>query len=182
MKQRNQGFSLIELVVVIAVMTVLTLGIGLSLSSLTNQKVHTTAESIKSRLQYTQNQAMSKTVAYGQIMLDEEDNYVFFVSSGTKSAKKESRKKLGTSKEMTLYFKTNKDVAEGKGVQIDRTHPCTLTFQKSSGALQPMVKLEEEGEISYESGVYCEEILIVSGERREKIKLYPKTGKMEIEE
>lgn len=182
MKQRNQGFSLIELVVVIAVMTVLTLGVLLSLSALTNQKVRTMAKTIKSQLQYTQNQAMSKSVAYGQILLDDEDNYVFVLFSGTGSAKKESRKKLGTSKEVNLYFKTNQDESGDRGTMIDKTHPCTLTFQKGSGALEPMVKMESHGGISYESGVYCEEILIAANERQVKIKLYSKTGKMQIEE
>lgn len=183
MRDKNRGFSLIELIVVIAVMTVLTLGITMALSTVGNRKVRSAAEIVKSQLLYTQSQAMSKTLAYGQIVENKDGMYVFVQTGGTGDKQRVSEKKLYSSKEIEIYYKTNKDGAQSQGTKIDSKHPCTVTFRKSSGSLEPMVVFDENHKMSYQTGVYLDKIIVTSSNGKEvELKLFSKTGKIQIEE
>lgn len=182
-KTQNLGFSLIELVVIIAIMTTLTVGITLSLQSVLNRKVISTAEVIQSQLQYTQAQAMSKPIAYGEICLNADGTYQICLTYGTQGDLKTETRNLCSGREVDIYYKTNKDAAGSQGTKIDEAHPCVLSFAKSSGALQPMIALSDEGEISYHTGVYCSEICVKSeAGKQASLRLYDKTGKVIMEE
>lgn len=70
MKSKNRGFTLIELIVVIAVMTIL-LGIAIpSLNSILGFRVNRAANSIASALDKTRTEAMNRLV--GEMKLEKE--------------------------------------------------------------------------------------------------------------
>ena len=186
MKRDNKGFSLIELVVVIAIMVIMTVGLTLSISSATNRKAKAAVDEIKSQLSYSQSLAMSKKIAYGQIVLDADGYYYFENVYGTKDIKS-TRKKLYKKDDITISYLTNKDGVGSSGTVVDEGHPCILSFVKTTGAFQPMLTVADPVNspevFVYQTGVYCQKIIVESdnGFRRE-LQLYSKTGKTSIVE
>lgn len=186
MKRDNSGFSLVELVVVIAIMVIMTVGVALSISSVTNQKTKSAADEIKTQLSYTQSLAMSKKMAYGQIIQEADGFYYFVTVYGTGNIRS-SKEKLYSGKEIQISYVTNKDTVGSAGTIVDEEHPCILSFVKTTGAFQPMLTVEDPENapenFAYQTDVYCEKIVVESknGFRRE-LMLYPKTGKTSIVE
>ena len=183
--KKDKGFSLIELVVVIAIMVILTLGISIGISALSNREAKEALQMIQGQLTYTQSYAMSKTIAYGEIE-QRDDGYYYVLTYGKGERRKISEKKL-CSNDCQILCKTT---SEDAGTPIDEEHPCILSFSKSSGSFLPMIdKVEGDafvyksktGENGIKSDSYCEEILITRGNYSGKITLYPKTGKCVVE-
>lgn len=181
----NEGFSLIELVVVITIMIVLTTMATISISAMSNREAKEALQMLQGQLNSTQSYAMSKTIAYGEIEL-REDGYYYVLTYGKGGHKKSSEAKL-CSKDCRMLYKT---ALEDVSIPIDGEHPCILSFSKSSGAFLPMIDGVEgdafnykfkTGENGTKSDVYCEEILIKRGDYSGKVKLYPKTGKFVVE-
>lgn len=187
MKQTNEGFSLIELIVVIAIMTVLTLGLVMGLSSVFHMEEKTAVEIICGKLRYTQNSAMAKSFAYVSIEQGS-DGYYISIVEGRGDKQRQEHKKL-----CSLETKISYTTSMGSGQQvIDETHPLRLTYQKTSGAFAPMIDRVEENDtftfVSYqdEGGTtrdcYCTGITLERDDRIRHIILYPKTGKCEQEQ
>lgn len=184
MKNDNRGFSLIELIVVITIMTILTVGIAMSISAVTNKKVKATVDEIKSELSYTQSLAMSKKMAYGEIVVKEDGYYYFDIVYGTNEMKKKEEKLYKTS-DIQISYVTNQDDGNSKGTTVDESHPCILSFVKSSGAFQPMLTVDDpinEPEVySFREGVYCKKIIVTSKSGySQELELFPNTGTTRI--
>lgn len=88
--KKNQGLSLIELVVVIAIMSILVGLIGVSVSVLSRQKVSSAASDVKGLLQTAQTIAMSKKNCYVKIS-QESQGVVFATYSYTKADKSDQK-------------------------------------------------------------------------------------------
>ncbi|MDD6193609.1 MAG: prepilin-type N-terminal cleavage/methylation domain-containing protein [Lachnospiraceae bacterium] len=187
MRQRNEGFSLIELIVVIAIMTVLTVGLVMGLSSVFHMEEKKTVETICGKLNYTQNSAMAKSFAYIAIERESDGYYITLVEGRGERQRKEHKRLC--SLETTISYTTSND---GNVQEIDETHPLALTYQKTSGAFAPMIDHIEENDtfvfVSYqdEEGTardcYCTGIVVTRDDRSSSIVLYPKTGKCEQEQ
>ena len=80
MKQ-NEGLSLIELIVIIAIMTVLISVVGISMTVITRQKVSNAAEDVKVLFQTAQTIAMSKDNCHIAISQNSDNETVFTLYS-----------------------------------------------------------------------------------------------------
>lgn len=189
MKKKQQGFSLVELVVVIAIMVVMTTGIAMSLKSVDSQKTKGAINTSASVLAYAQSQAMSKASAYCKIALnDKGDSYEIYNAYYQEGQWKESKKSLCSSKVTITYLVDTESTPQ----TITKDKPLILSYEKSSGRYLPVItKVQSTGEFVYgtkvtEGGsqvdVYCTEILFQNGGDIRRILLYPKTGKYEIVE
>ena len=88
--KRNGGLTLIELVVVIAIMSVLVGVVGISITVVSRQKVSNAAADVRGLLQTAQTIAMSKKNCYVEIT-KESSGYVFTTYSYTESASTDRR-------------------------------------------------------------------------------------------
>ncbi len=88
--KKNEGLTLIELVVVIAIMSVLVGLVGLSVSVLSRQKVSNAASDVKGLLQTAQTIAMSKKSCYVEIKSDS-DGVTFTTYTYTKDDRSDKK-------------------------------------------------------------------------------------------
>lgn len=81
--KRNEGLSLIELIVVIAIMTVLISVVGISVTVISRQKVSNAVEDVKVLFQTAQTIAMSKDNCHIAIARNSDGDTVFTLYSST---------------------------------------------------------------------------------------------------
>lgn len=157
---RNQkGFSLVELIVVIAIMAVLsTVGV-LSFAVVSGRYVSSCAEELISYIGDTRMEALSRASAELEIFVKNDGVYVH--------PSVEARDiKIGKAGIEVSY------TAGGANVTLSETERLVLSFDRSSGAFTPL-----NGGANY-----CDEIRIVSGRHSARIVVVPQTGKFYMEE
>ncbi len=164
MSKKNAGFSLIELIVVIAIMTILTVGIAISLSSVSGQKAKAATKTIYSSLEYAQTAAMAKATAYLEIC-QKDDGYYLTVVEGSATQPVRKEKKLCDDSVTISYTTKGSAVAQ----TIDAS-PFQITFDHVTGAMLPV------GEAADGSPIYCNGIVVSKGSYEGQIDLVPETG------
>lgn len=156
----QRGFSLLELVVVIAIMGVVAVGGLLSMSLVFGQNVKSCYKELEGYLQKTRMMAMSKEDAKLKIYTKSDGVYVDLST--------ESREvKIGKAGITVSYHDT-----DGNTVDVTGTTELEISFDRSSGAFKPL-----EGSTSN----YCDEIKVTDGERTYQLNLVPKTGKFYLD-
>ena len=158
----QKGFSLVELVVVIAIMGVLAVGGLLSMSLVFGQNIKSCYKELESYLQQTRMMAMSRADATLKIYTKVDGVYVY--------PSVENREiKIGKVGISVSYHDTN-----GNTVDVTGATELEISFDRSSGAFKP---------ISISSGVsnYCDMIKLTDGDRTYQLKLAPKTGKFYLD-
>lgn len=174
MFNKNKGFSLIELIVVIAIMAILTTAAAMSIASIFGVAVKQCARDIKSSINDTRVSTMGK------------DQVILTIKKGNSDGSSEAyycitTEKDGFGKETTeesRVGRSNLDItyvlADASGntseQTLDATHPITIEFNRGSGSL----KLGSDGK-------YCTQIKIKKNSTEKILKLYPETGKVSME-
>lgn len=159
MGQNQKGFSLVELIVVIAIMAVLgTVGV-LSFATVTGRQVTSCAKELESYIGQTRIQALSRKKAELKIFTRSDGVYVNLSVEGRDI-------KIGRSG-LQVRYTTN----TGASVELSETECLVLTFDRSSGAFCALAE-----------GGYCKELIVENGHHSKKLVLIPVTGKFYIEE
>lgn len=160
MKQ-NEGFSLVELIVVIAILAVLGAGAVMGVGMLGGWQMKECVSLLDGGLNETRTEALSKQTAYLTISCDENGSYYMEVTG-------RPIEKLAGDK-ITITYTT--DAGEGE-TAITTEQPLSLSYDRSSGAFLPMK----------DTDVYCTAICVRIGEEKcTSIKLVKSTGKHIIE-
>jgi prepilin-type N-terminal cleavage/methylation domain-containing protein len=161
--KKDAGFSLIELVVVVAILAVMTTGVMVSVYTSASYNAKQVAQEIDSALTECRVQALSKTDAWMQIAYDDSlKKYVIKTSYATDQV-------LSGSNRVTIsYTKPNDDGSDVETVELTGSNTLTLKYNRSSGAFLPIV---EDG------AKYCSSILISSGSKTCEITLSQLTGR-----
>lgn len=168
MKNNNSGFSLVELMVVVAIMAVLSTGVYIGYNALFNQKAKTAAKEVKAMLQTVRMTTMSKSGTYKLLISEDSTDGCVIIksisidSSGAENVIKEE--KLDSSISIVAK-KTN-------GSEQNASDGIELSFNRSSGAFEPCNGIA--------GGEYYNQ-LIVKGGSTVTILLSQSTGKMSID-
>ena len=123
--KKNEGLSLIELVVVIAIMSVMIAVVGISVTVLSRQKVSNAASDVKSLLQTAQTIAMSKDNCHVEIQ-EIGDSVVFT----TYSSSNKIIDKVTLDEKITVSL----SYASGSSMNMDVLGAVGIYYKRESGA------------------------------------------------
>lgn len=176
----NQGFSLVELIIVVAIMAILAGGLALSLSVVSNRKVSKCADEIAATIERAKVLTLGKAQNDVECIISYDSTegayYAVIIQGGTEV----SNRKVGESPiTVTVYFDNDEttgytlDKITGDSPAADASAGLHLLFNRSSGAFMEGTNKADGAEKKYCSGI------IVSGsDRKVEINTVGRTGKI----
>ena len=172
-KTDNKGFSLVELIVVIAIMAVLTTAAAMSISSILGVAVKQCARDIKSSINDTRVSTMGKdqvilTIQKGNSAGTSDAYYCITTETDGLGNVTTEESRVGRNNLDITYVLTD-DSGNTSEQTLDASHPVTIEFNRGSGSL----KLGSNGK-------YCTQITIKKNSTEKILKLYPETGKVSM--
>lgn len=195
MDKKNKGFTLIEMVIVVAIFAIL-LGIMVpSLNSLIGFRVTRAAKSIGEALERTRTESMNRLVAEMKLTKTEDGYYIsYFLDRGKVGSQshlvEEQPEKIAPAKTRVTY----KD-ANYKTYEMNVGDSIILTYNRETGGFRPIQKelmtqaeilsdLEAGKDIDFDShsaGIYCIEIIVQGGGKTRVLHLNMDAGSYTID-
>ena len=123
--KHDEGLSLIELIVIIAIMGVLVSVVGISITVVSRQKVSSAASDVRGQFQTAQTIAMSKDNCYMQIQTNSNDETIFTVYSSNNTVL--DRVTVSNKINVRLHF-------GGSSVTMDSYSIVRIFYNRESGA------------------------------------------------
>lgn len=167
-KHNNGGFSLVELIVVIAIGVILASAVGISISSVLGVSVKQCARNIESVLNKTKVSTMGKDSVKVEIYKNDiaggDDAYYYrlYVNGNVSETKKIGRSSLEISYSMEQDYSAKQTLAGSDKISIE--------FNRSSGSQK-----------TNDDGKCCSRIWIKKGGTEKVITIYKETGKVVCE-
>lgn len=178
LSQNNKGYSLVELIIVIAIMAALTGTIVFSISLIMSSDAKGCAHSLVSALADTKVNAMGREGAYLELKRDSDGNIwcTQYVNKGGTWNISGQAQKIGTRRTFISFFDATSEVTNGGGTELtEDAGSLFISFDRSSGSYR------ESG--SGPSGVtykYYAGFEIIGGSKDYLVTLHKLTGKTEI--
>lgn len=168
----NKGYSLVEIMVVIAIIAILLL-VGITgLGFIGSANLNSCTEEIKTAVGKTRITTMGKDEAILRIYQGSDGYYKEeIVNPGTPSEEIETAEKIGKSNLTLTYTMVDDTNAFLSTATIDSTHDLRIGFDRSSGAQRELVT----------GAGRCSQIDISLGSRTRSVIMVPATGKVYTE-
>ena len=202
MKEKNKGFTLVEMVVVISIFAIL-LGILVpSLNSILGFRVQRATNSIAAALDKTKIEASSRLVGEMKLEKRSDGYYISYILdrgkvNGQENIKtNEDEEKIAPSKTQISY------VIHGKEQQLAENESIVITYDRATGAFLPVQQQSKDCWNGVDSWAWetlrngnsiymdradqlknlgnCERIVVKGGSRIRNIVFYTDTGKYQI--
>lgn len=178
---KNGGFSLVELIVVIAIMAVLTGIASMSLASVMGVSVKQCARDIQSAANQTRVSTLGKdevimTITKGNKAKSSEAYYCTIVTKDGLGKTTENEEKIGKSNMDITYVLSDSKGNKTSDITLDDTHSLTIKFNRGTGAMAPCMKSDGSSGGDY----YCMQIKVKKNSTEKIISFYPETGKVSL--
>lgn len=164
----NRGMSLIEIIIVVAIMGALIIGTSFTFGVVFNREEKAVIDRLDSELKKVKVETMSRSTVIMKLYRSDLDNcyYVQYnINSAEYSVIKISKKNT------TLYYATSEPSAPL--IEIGKT-PIEISYKRGSGALEPTI-------VSGASKKYIGKIATGHTSDAISIVFYPQTGKHKIQ-
>lgn len=189
---KNRGFTLVEMVVLVAIFAIL-LGILIpSLNPILSYRANRAARSIGAALDETKTQAMNRLVGELRLSYDSDGYYIsYYLDRGKKdgksSIKEDQPEKIAPKGTRISYTDSN-----GNTVNLWEGGELILTYDRATGGFLPiqsrvwerediLKELDAGNDIPLDrSGAYCSKIIVQGGKSIRTITLDKDTGKYKI--
>ncbi len=179
-KRNNHGYSLAELIIVIAIMVVMVGAVTFTVSLVFGWDSKQCAEELSGHLNNVRTSSLSKLGAEMRLVRDASDHYFVeyveykYVDDGMGnpilSSEIVKEYEVGKSSETIVCVLSN-----GTNVTISSLQSVTIGFDRSSGACTDV----KENDVTT-AGVYCESIEVTRANRTYAVILIPETGKVSV--
>ena len=195
MKEKNKGYTLVELAVVISIMAILLTIIVPNVSIIWSFRAKRAANSIATALDKTKVEAMNRLV--GEMKLEKrEDGYyiTYYLDRGKRAAdiSEEDGEQIGPAR---LRISYTTDSEDGVVHELQEGDSLILTYDRDTGAFRPIQSdvLSQRNDINADlqngqdvqfkdTGDYCTSIIVSGGAQSRVITLNPGTGKYQMSE
>lgn len=166
--KKNEGFSLIELIVTVAVMAILSAGVVTIVLSRSGREANSASQKISTVLSETRAQALAKENAWMKISYDTDKGYVIETSySGD----------VVLGKKIEISYTTE----GGSSVLISGSGSLILSYKRASGEFYPMGSIDAAQKFIPGSD-YCDKIKVSAGAAHHyELTLIKETGRNELE-
>lgn len=167
----NKGFSIVELIVVIAIMSILAGVVTISMRSVTGTYVKQCSANIKSQLANTRHMTMGKNKVKLKIYVGSDGAYYsdmeVYASDSSVTPENVTTTKLGK-KSVEVKYSKEAGLSEGSFKILTESNPIEIEFDRSSGAVKDAVNCVKQIKVS-------------QGSHTKKITIYTETGKISEE-
>ncbi len=191
----NKGFSIVELVICIAIMGIVVGMLGASLHYIGVSQARSLANSIKTAVGQARVQTMGKYDTYLYIYRSSSDKRYYketWKRSNKEDLKRENRELLGKDRPIVKYKikgDTTEHVLDGTNgllIKFDRTNGKEIVEDMSTAVTSTDLKDQDGkyikgGDVSSDTkSVLCNEIIISYGSKEYTVKIVPATGKVSL--
>lgn len=174
MKKNNDGYSLVEIIIVIAIMMILTGGIFYSVNMVFGANAKTCANDLRGAIAQCKINAMGKSDAALEIFRDSTNQCIYarqWTNDGSGWNSNE-REKISNARVGVTY------TTDGASYQeLDDTHPVFIGFDRSSGSFQ---ECTDPGTGVINSYPIYQEFRVTGGSRSFTVELTRLTGKVSV--
>ena len=183
-KNKNKGFTLVELIVVISIFTILLGILEPSVSSIFGFRAQRAANSIASALDRTKTEAMNRLV--GEMVLTKESDG-FYISYNLHKGKHYGCEQTQAEKIAPANAKIGYTTTDRSDYQ-DLSDQLIITFNRENGGFRPIqseivttesvtTALDEKNDVAFhDTRDYCTAIIVKGGSRTYTIEMEKDTG------
>lgn len=174
MRRNQKGFTLVELIVTVVIMSIVITVSLVSFSLVVGQNIKGCTSDLQGYIAKTRVESLSRAEAR---MTISSTGYGVYVNLSLKDG---SGSWIGRDDKIgrpaiDITYKT--DDGTGNDYTVSDANKLVLSFDRSSGAFKPL-----PATVAGSDGTnYCTEILLKQGDRTRKIIMYPQTGKYDVE-
>lgn len=181
MKNNNKGYSLVELIVTMAIMAVLTSMLFIGLGILPRNAAKSCAEGLKTVVGQTRIMTMGKSETILEIFQDADG--VYYTRQHVDGVADTAAEECGKSY-VTIYYHmedpaVNADtVTIADCVELTSANPLYLGFNRGNGKMTAVEGTVFGVDVT---SIVCDMIIVEGGGLERRVRIYPATGKVTLD-